>query len=114
MYLRNMKSSAFKKDKEVPKEKSHDSNLTNLLTLNNFIHFSDRISKLEQENETFQKQNKQIIEKFDLEIGNWELENDGLKKSLRTSKIQKLKLEREHVVFQAQYIYQDSKLLLSH
>ena len=104
MYHRNLKSSEFKKEKEVPKEKSHDSNLTNLLTLNNFIDFSDRISKLERENESFRKlqqsqaQSEQIIGKFEWEI-------DGLKNSLTTSKIQKLKLEREHVVFQAQYIY---------
>jgi hypothetical protein len=95
MYLRNFKSTEFKKEKEVPKEKSQGSNITNpvtnMLTLNNFIDFSDRISKLERENESFQisqARSKQIIGKF-------ERENEDLK-------IQNSKLEREH---QAQYIY---------
>ena len=73
---------------------------------------------MERENESFQKQNKQIIEEFDSFqkqnkqiIGEFDWEIDGLKKSLTTSKIQKLKLERELVVFQARYIYLDSKLL---
>ena len=93
MYLRNLKSSEIKKEKEVPTEKLQGSNLTNLLTLNNFIDFSDRISKLEQENESFQKSQAQSEEI----IGKVERENDALK-------IQNSKLEREHVVFQAQYI----------
>ena len=94
MYLRNLKSSEIKKEKEVPTEKLQGSNLTNLLTLNNFIDFSDRISKLERENESFQKSQAQSEEI----IGKVERENDALK-------IQNSKLEREHVVFQAQYIY---------
>ena len=111
MYLRNLKSSEFKKEKEVPTEKSQGSNLTNLLTLNNFIDFSDQISKLEKENESFQKsqaRSEQIIGKFERENQDLLGENDGLRKSLTTSKIQNLKLERKH---EAQYIYQDSKLL---
>ena len=94
MYLRNLKSSEIKKEKEVPTEKLQGSNLTNLLTLNNFIDFSDRISKLERENESFQKSQAQSEEI----IGKVERENDALK-------IQNSKLEQEHVVFQAQYIY---------
>ena len=101
MYLRNLKSSEIKKEKEVPTEKLQGSNLTNLLTLNNFIDFSDRISKLERENESFQKsqaQSEQIIGKF--EQDNYDLQN-----SLISSKIQNSKLKGEHVLFQAQYTY---------
>ena len=101
MYLRNLKSSEFKKEKNVPTEESQCSNLTNLLTLNNFIDFSDRISKLERELESFQKsqaRSEQIIGKF-------ERENYDLQNSLISSKIQNSKMEGEHVIFQAIYIY---------
>ena len=98
MYLRNVKSSEFKKEKEVSTEKSQGSNLTNLLTLNNFIDFSDRISKLERENERLQKLQHISQARSEQKIGKVEREKDGLNDL-------NLKLEREHNVFQAQYIY---------
>ena len=98
MYLRNFKSTEFKKEKEVPKEKPPDSNLTNLLTLNNFIDFSDRISKLERENERLQKLQHISQARSEQKIGKVERENDELNDL-------NLKLEREHNVFQAQYKY---------
>ena len=79
MYLRNLESE-FEKEKEAPKERLPDSNpLTNLLTLNNFIDFSDRISKLELENE-------QLIERF-------ERQNDDLKNQLSISQNQQMCLQ---------------------
>ena len=80
MYLRNLKSSEFKKEQEVSTEKSQGSNLTNLLTLNNFIDFSDRISKLERENESFQKskaRSEQIIGDFKQEIYDLERKHEA-------------------------------------
>ena len=98
MYLRNLKSTESKKEKEVPKEKPPDSNLTNLLTLNNFIDFSDRISKLERENERLQKLQHISQARSEQTIGKSKRENDELNDL-------NLKLEREHNVFQAQYKY---------
>lgn len=73
----------FEKEKEAPKEKLPDSNpLTNLLTLNNFIDFSDRISKLEHE----KVQSEQLIERF-------ERENDDLKNQLIISQNQQTCLQ---------------------
>ena len=70
----------FEKEKEAPKEKLPDSNpLSNLLTLNNFIDFSDRISKLEHENE-------KLIERF-------ERQNDDLKNQLSISQNQQICLQ---------------------
>ena len=89
MYLRNLKSSEIKKEKEVPTEKLQGSNLTNLLTLNNFIDFSDRISKLELENESFKKSqvlSEQLIERF-------ERQNDDLKNQLSISQNQQMCLQ---------------------
>ena len=81
MYFRNLESE-LKKEKDVPKEKLEDSNpLTNLLTLNNFIDFSDRISKLECENESLKElkvQSEVFIERF-------ERQNDDLKNQLSIS-----------------------------
>ena len=75
--------SEFEKEKEAPKEKLPDSNpLTNLLTLNNFIDFSDRISKLEHE----KVQSEQLIERF-------ERENDDLKNQLIISQNQQTCLQ---------------------
>ena len=63
-YLRNLESE-FEKENEDPKEKLPDSNpLTNLFTLNNFIDFSDRISKFENE----KVQSDQLIERFEQQI----------------------------------------------
>ena len=98
MYLRNLKSSEFKKEKNVPTEESQCSNLTNLLTLNNSIDFSDRISKLERENERLQKLQHISQARSKQKIGKVEREKDGLNDL-------NLKLEREHNVFQVQYIY---------
>ena len=82
--------SEFEKEKEAPKEKLPDSNpLTNLLTLNNFIDFSDRISKLELENESFKKSHvlsEQLIERF-------ERQNDDLKNQLSISQNQQMCLQ---------------------
>ena len=82
--------SEFEKEKEAPKEKLPDSNpLTNLLTLNNFIDFSDRISKLELENESFKKSqvlSEQLIERF-------ERQNDDLKNQLSISQNQQMCLQ---------------------
>ena len=90
--------SEFEKEKEDPKEKLPDSNIvtnpiTNLLTLNNFIDFSDRISKLEHENETFKKlqdisqvQFEQLNERFDRK-------NDDLKNQLSISQNQQMCLQ---------------------
>ena len=77
MYLRNVKSSEFKKEKEVSTEKSQGSNLTNLLTLNNSIDFSDRISKLERENERLQKLQHISQARSEQIIGKVEREKDG-------------------------------------
>ena len=88
-YLRNLESE-FEKEKEAPKENLADSNIVmNLLTLNNFIDFSDRISKLEQENESFKKsqvQSEQLIERF-------ERQNDDLKNQLSISQNQQMCLQ---------------------
>ena len=88
-YLRNLESE-FEKEKEAPKEKLPDSNpLTNLLTLNNFIDFSDRISKLEHEKklqDISQVQSEELIERF-------ERQNDDLKNQLIISQNQQICLQ---------------------
>ena len=80
----------FEKEKEAPKEKLPDSNpLTNLLTLNNFIDFSDRISKLEHEKklqDISQVQSEELIERF-------ERQNDDLKNQLIISQNQQICLQ---------------------
>ena len=82
--------SEFEKKKEAPKEKLPDSNpLTNLLTLNNFIDFSDRISKLEHEKklqDISQVQSEELIERF-------ERQNDDLKNQLIISQNQQICLQ---------------------
>ena len=99
-----------------------------MLTLNNFIDFSERISKLERENERLQKLQQISQARSEQIIGSdrilkLERENERLQKLQHISqarskqkigKVERekdglndlnLKLEREHNVFQAQYIY---------